>query len=73
MMSTETPQIDTYLAAQLVLHGEVDEADAGSHQCVDEPHGVQPRLELGGHHAHEDLPAQRLHTVLSLHALADAL
>ena len=61
------------LAAELVLHGEVDEADAGGDQGVDEAHRVQARLELRGHHAHEDLPAQRCDAVLTLQALADAL
>lgn len=61
------------LAAQFILHRKVNKADAGCHQGVDEPHRVQPGLELRRHHAHEDLPAQSLHAVLALHPLAYTL
>lgn len=68
-----TSCISVHLAAKLVLHGKVNKADASGDQGVDEPHRVQSGLELGRHHAHEDLPAERLDTVLALHALANAL
>ena len=60
-----------YLAFELILQREVDEADAGVDQPVDEAHDVQPGLVLGGHHAHEDLAAQGLHAVFLLQHLPD--
>lgn len=65
--------LGAHLAAKLVLHGKVNKADAGSDQGVDESHRVQSGLELGRHHAHKDLPAERLDTVLALHTLANTL
>lgn len=62
-----------HLAAELVFHGEVNKADTGGDEGVDESDGVQPGLELGRHHAHEDLPTEGLHTVLPLHPLTDTL
>ena len=60
-----------YLAFELILQREVDEANAGIDQPVDEAHDVQPGLVLGGHHAHEDLATQGLHAVFLLQHLPD--
>lgn len=65
--------ICVYLAAELVLHGKVNKADASGDQGINEPHRVQSGLELGRHHAHEDLPAECLDTVLALHTLTNTL
>lgn len=62
-----------YLAAELILHGEVNESNARGHQGIDEAHRVQPRLELGRDHSHEDLPAEGLDAVLAFHAFSYAL
>lgn len=62
-----------HLAAQLIVHGKVNKADASGDQGIDEPYSVQPRLELGWDHAHKDLPAEGLHTVLTLHTLTYTL
>lgn len=60
-----------HLAFELILQREVDKADAGIDQPVDEAHDVQPGLVLGGHHAHEDLAAQGLHAVFFFQHLPD--
>lgn len=65
--------ICVHLAAKLVLHGKVNKADASGDQGVNESHRVQSGLELGRHHAHEDLPAERLDTVLAFHTLTNTL
>lgn len=62
-----------HLAAELVLHGKVNKPDASGDQGIDKPDRVQPRLELGRYHAHEDLPAEGLNTVLTLHTLTYTL
>lgn len=59
-----------HLATELILHRKVNKADTSGDQGIDEPHCVQPRLELGRYHAHEDLPAEGLNTVLTLQTLA---
>lgn len=61
----------SHLAFELILQREVDKADAGVDQPIDEAHDVQPGLVLGGHHAHEDLAAQGLHAVFLLQHLPD--
>lgn len=62
-----------YLAAELIFHRKVNKSNTRRHQGVDEPHCVQPGLELGGHHSHENLPAEGLDTVLALHTFSYAL
>lgn len=62
-----------HLAAELILHGEINEANAGGDQGIDEADRVQLGLELRRHHPHEDLTAQRLNAVFPLHALSDPL
>lgn len=62
-----------YLAAELILHGKVNKPDTSCDEGIYEPDCVQPRLELGGHHAHEDLPTEGLNTVLALHTLTYTL
>lgn len=62
-----------YLAAEFILHGKVNKADTSSDKGVDEPNRVQPCLELGRNHAHEDLSTEGLDTVLTLHTLTDPL
>lgn len=61
----------SHLAPEFVLQREVDKADTGVDQPIDEAHDVQPGLVLGGHHAHEDLTAQGLHAVFFLQHLPD--
>lgn len=65
--------ICVHLAAEFILHGKVNKADASSDQGINESHCVQSGLELGRHHAHKDLPAERLDTVLALYTLTNPL
>lgn len=62
-----------HLAAELVLHRKVNKADASCDQGIDKTDCVQPRLELGRHHSHEDLPTQGLDTVFTLYPLTYTL
>lgn len=64
---------NVYLATELILHRKVNKADASGDQGINESYCVQPGLELGRYHAHEDLPAEGLDAVLSLHTLAYSL
>lgn len=62
-----------HLAAELILHGEVNKPDTRRDEGVDEPDCVQPCLELRRYHAHEDLPTEGLDAVIALRALSYAL
>lgn len=62
-----------YLAAELILHWKVNKSNTCSHQGIDKSHCVQPCLELGWHHSHEDLPTESLDTVLTFQTFSYAL